>query len=69
MRGTIFTLLAVGTALIAGIGPDVASAREAEPAENANCMCKTSCRAIIRPLTETIPIRKKDRDRARRILM
>ena len=65
MRGHIFTILAVGATAAIGIVSETASAREAEQADTT---CKSQ-RRIIRPLTESTPIRKKDRDRVRRILM
>jgi hypothetical protein len=68
MRGLVFTALAFGAVAILGIAPETASARESEQAETTNCACKPQ-RRIVRPMTEATPIRKKDKDRVRRILM
>ena len=68
MRGTVFTLLAIGGVATLGFAPEAAFAREAEQAETANCSCKAQ-RRIVRPMTESMPIRKKDKDKIRRILM
>lgn len=68
MRGSVFTFLAIGGVAVLGIAPEAAYAREAEQAETANCPCKAQ-RRIVRPMTESTPIRKKDKDKVRRILM
>lgn len=65
MRGFVFTLLTFG---VVSFAPEAAFAREAEQAETADCPTKLQ-RRIIRPLTESTPLRKKDKDRVRRILM
>ncbi len=68
MRGSVFTILAVGAAMTVAVAPGTASARETEQVENTNCTCKSQ-RRMVRPLTESMPIRKKDKERMRRILM
>jgi hypothetical protein len=68
MRGFVFTVFAIVALAILGFTPETAAAREIEQAENANCICKSQ-RRIVRPLTESTPIRKKEKDRVRRILM
>jgi hypothetical protein len=69
MRSLFFTFCASFVVLAAGISPDIAFARETDQTENASCGCVKQRRTIVRPLTEPAPIRKKDRDRVRRILM
>lgn len=49
--------------------PSAASAREAEPAESASCNDPKHRHVVVRPLTESLPIRKADKIRIRRILM
>jgi hypothetical protein len=68
MKSFVFTMLAVCAVAVLGFTPEPALARETEQAENSNCPCKSQ-RRIVRPLTESTPIRKKDKDRVRRILM
>lgn len=68
MRGFVFTTLAGGAVMAMGLVPETAAARESEQAESANCPCKSQ-RRIVRPLIEATPIRKKDKERVRRILM
>ncbi len=68
MRSFVFTMLTACAVAISSFASEPALARESERAENANCSCKLQ-RRIVRPLTESTPIRKKDKDRVRRILM
>lgn len=68
MRGFVFTTLAICSVLLLGFMPETSLARESDQAENANCVCKSQ-RRLVRPMTESMPIRKKDKDRVRRILM
>ena len=68
MRGFVFAILAVGAAMTIAVTPGNASSRESEQAENTNCSCKSQ-RRMVRPLTESMPVRKRDKDRVRRILM
>jgi hypothetical protein len=68
MRGFVFTMLAGGAIAVMGMTPESAAARESEQAESASCPCKSQ-RRIVRPLIEATPIRKKDKERVRRILM
>jgi hypothetical protein len=63
-RGFVFLVLA----LALGAVPQTAMARENEQAEVGNCPGKAQ-RRIVRQMTEPTPIRKKDKDRVRRILM
>ena len=68
MRAFVFTTLAIAAVAITGFIPETAAAREPEQAEGANCPCKAQ-RRVVRPMTESIPVLKKDKERARRILM
>ena len=68
MRGFVFTTLVTCGVLVLGFMPETSLARESDQAENANCVCKSQ-RRLVRPMTESMPIRKKDKDRVRRILM
>jgi len=61
-------MLAGGAVVAMGLAPETAVAREIEQVENVNCPCKSQ-RRIVRPLIEATPIRKKDKERVRRILM
>jgi hypothetical protein len=72
MRGHIPTL---GTALVlcaAMLVPDAAYARENEQGEQnetLNCTDPKHRHSIVRSLTESLPIREKEKARVRRILM
>lgn len=72
MRGHIPTL---GAALLlcgALLVPDAAYAREndqSEQNEALNCTDPKHRHSIVRSLTESLPIRKKEKSRVRRILM
>ncbi len=68
MRGFVFAILAILATVTIGFTPVAASPRDAEQAENVSCSCKLQ-RRLVRPLTESMPVRKKDKDRMRRILM
>ena len=68
MRGFVFAILAVVATITIGVTPVTASPRDAEQVENISCSCKSQGR-LVRPLTESMPVRKKDKDRMRRILM
>lgn len=68
MRGFVFSMLAGSAIAVMGMTPETAAARESEQAESGSCPCKSQ-RRIIRPLIESTPIRKKDKERVRRILM
>jgi hypothetical protein len=66
----LFLTLGTGIAVLAaGVIPDVAAAREAEQSGAANCTEPKHRHTIMRPLTESVPIRKADKVRVRRILM
>jgi hypothetical protein len=70
MKRLSFKLLILSGAAFAGLAPaaaapDASSCRQQEAEDS-----RTSARRpVVRPLTETTPIRKKDRCRTRRILM
>jgi hypothetical protein len=52
--------------------PDSAYARENEQNEQhdaLNCTDPKHRHSVVRPLTESLPIRKKDKSRVRRVLM
>jgi hypothetical protein len=68
MRGIIAPLSLGMITLFIGVLPNAALAREAEQ-EVANCNDPKHRHAVVRPLTESIPIRKSAKIRVRRILM
>jgi hypothetical protein len=69
MRG-LFSTLATGIVILsAGYLPDTAFARETEQAEIANCNDPRHRHIVVRPLTESLPVRKGEKQRVRRILM
>ncbi|OYU02221.1 MAG: hypothetical protein CFE36_07055 [Sphingomonadaceae bacterium PASS1] len=49
--------------------PDTAFARETEQAEIANCNDPRHRHFVVRPLTESLPVRKTENQRVRRVLM
>jgi hypothetical protein len=70
MKRMVFSILIVSGAALAGFAsaaaaPDTNSCRQ----QDADDTRTTTRRPLLRPLTETGLIRKKDRCRARRILM
>ena len=69
MRGSIFTLGFGFVALGAAVIPDTAMARESDQAETAICTDPKHRHVVVRPLTESLPIRKSEKLRVRRILM
>ena len=69
MRG-LFATLGTGIILLsAGFLPDTAFARETEQAEIAHCNDPRHRHVVVRPLTESLPVRKVEKQRVRRILM
>jgi hypothetical protein len=69
MRG-LFSTLGTGIVILsAGFFPDTAFARETEQAEIANCNDPRHRHVVVRPLTESLPVRKTEKQRIRRILM
>jgi len=48
---------------------DAAFARETDQSEAANCVDPKHKHTVVRPLTESVPIRKSEKVRVRRILM
>ncbi len=69
MRGIFLTL---GTAIVllsAGFLPDTAFARETDQAEITNCNDPRHKHVVVRSLTESLPVRKSEKQRVRRILM
>jgi hypothetical protein len=69
MRGLFLTLGTGMVVLAAGISPDAAFARETDQSEAANCTDPKHRHTVVRPLTESLPIRKSEKVRVRRILM
>lgn len=72
MRGHISTLGAALVMCAALFVPDSAYARENEQNEQhdaANCTDPKHRHSVVRSLTESVPIRKKDKIRVRRVLM
>jgi len=51
------------------LAPDSAFARENEQHDALNCADPKHRHSAVRPLTESLPIRKKDKSRVRRVLM
>jgi hypothetical protein len=69
MRGSFFTLN-IGFVVFGAVAlPDLAFAREAEQVESAICPDPKHRHITVRPLTESVPIRKAEKVRIRRILM
>jgi hypothetical protein len=69
MRGH---LLSFGSGLVFGVAimlPQAASARDTEQSDAANCTDPKHRHTVVRPLTESTPIRKSEKVRVRRILM
>ncbi|MES2782547.1 MAG: hypothetical protein V4657_07115 [Pseudomonadota bacterium] len=65
-----FVTLSCGFVLLAAFAvPGTAFAREAENAETASCSDPKHRHVVVRPLTESAPIRKAEKIRIRRILM
>ncbi len=69
MRG-LFATLGTGIVILsAGYASDAAAARETEQSEIANCNDPRHRHVVVRPLTESLPVRKTEKQRVRRILM
>jgi hypothetical protein len=65
-------VLSSGIGIVLGAAmflPEPAFARENEPSEQSNCTDPKHRHTAVRPLTEPAPIRKKDKERVRRVLM
>ncbi len=70
MRGHIPTFGAALVVCAAMLAPDSAFARERNEQHDAlNCIDPKHRHSVVRPLTESLPIRKKDKSRVRRVLM
>ncbi len=69
MRGLFLTLGTGMVVLAAGMSPDAAFARETDQSEAANCTDPKHRHTVVRPLTESLPIRRSEKVRVRRILM
>ena len=69
MRGLLLTIGTGMVVLAAGMAPDAAFARENDQSEAANCTDPKHRHTVVRPLTESLPIRKGEKVRVRRILM
>lgn len=69
VRGILLTfgtgLVVFGTIMM----PEAALAREVEQADVTNCTDPKHRHTVVRPLTESAPIRKTEKLRIRRILM
>lgn len=69
MRGRFLTLSA-GFIVVGALAlPDPVMARETEQVEPAICSDAKHRHVVVRPLTESVPIRKAEKLRIRRILM
>ena len=69
MRGS-FVSLNLGFVVLGAFAlPSTAMARESEPAESASFNDPRHRHVVVRPLTESLPIRKAEKIRIRRILM
>lgn len=69
MRGLFLTFGTGICVLATGMSPDVAFARETDQPEVTNCTDPKHRHTVVRPLTESLPIRKSEKVRVRRILM
>jgi hypothetical protein len=70
LMGRYALSLGAAVAFCAGIlMPELAFARETEQSEQSGCTDPKHRHAALRPLTEPSPIRKKDKERVRRVLM
>jgi hypothetical protein len=72
MRGQFATLAVALVLCAAMLTPNSAYARESEHGEQnetLNCTDPKHRHSIVRSLTESLPIRKKDKARVRRVLM
>jgi hypothetical protein len=68
--GRCALLSTAGIALCAAMFiPEAAFARENEQSEQSICTDPKHRHTAVRPLTEPAPIRKKDKERVRRVLM
>ncbi|MGB5077879.1 MAG: hypothetical protein WBO17_10400 [Sphingorhabdus sp.] len=68
MRGVFLTFCSA-LGLLAAFAPGVAWARDSDQLDSASCSDPKHRHVIIRPLTESAPIRKSEKVRVRRILM
>jgi hypothetical protein len=69
MRGLFATLGSGIVILSAGYAPDAAAARETEQAEITNCNDPRHKHVVVRSPTESLTVRKTEKQRVRRILM
>lgn len=69
MQGSFATLGTGIVVLSAGFLPDTAFARETEQAEITNCNDPRHKHVVVRSPTESLPVRKLEKQRVRRILM
>lgn len=66
----LFATLGTGFILLsAGFLPDTAFARETDQAEITNCNDPRHKHVVVRSPTESLPVRKSEKQRVRRILM
>ncbi len=69
MRGS-FVTLSVGFVVFGAFAmPDAAFAREVDQAETSTCVDPKHRHILVRPLTESLPIRRSEKQRVRRVLM
>lgn len=69
MRGALLSFGSGALLCAAMLSPETAFARETDQSESANCTDPKHRQYVLRPLTEPVPVRKKDRLRVRRVLM
>ena len=69
MRRLFSTLGPAIVILSAGLLPGTAFARDTEQAEITNCNDPRHRHVVVRSLTESLPVRKSEKQRVRRILM
>jgi hypothetical protein len=69
MRGALLSLGSGALLCAAMFSPEAVYARETEQGESANCTDPKHRHYVLRPLTEPVAVRKKDKVRVRRVLM
>ena len=69
MRGALLSLGSGALLCAAMFSPEAAFARETDQSESANCTDPKHRHYVLRPLTEPVPVRKKEKVRVRRVLM
>lgn len=69
MRGAMLSWGSGALFCAAMFSPEAAFARETEQGDSANCTDPKHRHYVLRPLTEPVPVRKKEKVRIRRVLM